>query len=149
LIAWVIMAWNGAVITGRASREPLEFMFVVTRFLIAHAGHVSLADLQRNSGRAGNDFAVFRQLYGPAALEELHRYIAAHPLRGCVPDPTDPRFQEIQDVQATANDGRFKQALPVLVLLWGAWALLCVTLPAAVLRLVSHGSGAIHPRPIS
>ena len=71
LIAWVIVAWNGAVITGRASREPLEFMFVVARFLVAHAGHVSLADLQRHSGRAGNDFAIYRKLYGPAALEEL------------------------------------------------------------------------------
>jgi hypothetical protein len=141
LIAWVVVAWNGAVLAVQASREPVAFTFVVAHFLAVHAGHVSLADLQRNSGR--NDFAIYQQLYGRAALEELHRYIAAHPLRGCVPDPTDPRLQEIQDAQASANDVRFKLALPKLALVWGIWGLLCVALPIAALRLAAHG-----PRPM-
>src|SRR2546427_5022704 len=102
LIAWVVLAWNGTVFAVNASREPVAFIFVVARFLVAHTGHVSLADLQRNGGIRGNDFVIYQQLYGPKALDELHRYIAAHPLRGCIPDPTDPRLQEIQDAQASA-----------------------------------------------
>jgi hypothetical protein len=150
LIAWVVLAWNGTVFAVNASREPVAFMFVVARFLVAHAGHVSLADLQRNGGPWGNDFVIYQQLYGPRALDELHRYIAAHPLRGCIPDPTEPRLQEIQDAQASANDRRFKLAVPVLAFIWGTWGVLCLAIPSAVLRLIPRESRAMpSPRPIS
>ena len=146
LVVWIILACNGAVIAGGLSREPLQFVYVVVRFLAAHAGHVSLADLQRNSGRAGNDFAVYRRLYGETAVRQAHEYIANHPLRGCVPDPTEPRLQGIQDAQAAANDRRFKGAVPELVMLWGAWGLLCVLLPRLGLRLLAHPLAAARIR---
>ena len=138
LVVWIILAFNGAFIAGRLSREPLHFVYAVVRFLAAHVGHVSLADLQRNSGGAGNDFAVYRRLYGEPAVRQAHEYIVNHPLRGCVPDPTEPRLQEIQDAQAAANDRRFKDAFPALVMLWGAWGLVCALLPGLGLRLHEH-----------
>jgi hypothetical protein len=135
LITWVIIAFNGAVIAGQGSREPLGFMLTVVRFLVVHPGRVSLADLQRNSGRAGKDLIIYGRLYGTAALQRLSQYNAEHRLHGCLPDPTDPRLQEIQDAQASANDPRFKNALPALGMLWGGWALICVVGHTHLLRL--------------
>ena len=149
LISWVLFASDGAVIAGQGSREPLAFVFTVVRFLAVHPGRVSLVDLQRNSGRAGNDLDIYRRLYGTAALQRLSQYNAAHRLRGDVPDPTDPQLQEIQDAQASANDPRFKSAMPALALLWGSWALICLIVPALVVRRAARLSrnGANPPRP--
>jgi len=142
LIAWAIIAFNGTVIAGRLSSEPIAIIFTVVRFLVAHPGRVSLADLQRNSGRAGNDFDIYQRLYGATAFRRLQQYIAADRRRGGdTPGPTDPQLQEIQDAQYWANDPRFRCCLPTLAMIWVAWAHICVALPWTVLRLVPRDSG--------
>lgn len=150
LIAWVIVAWNGAVVAVLASREPAASMHAVTRFLAEHAGQVSLADLQRHSGRLEDDFVMYRQLHGRAAHEDFLRDIATQPQRDCIVLPSDhgyARLHEIQDVRAAANDPRFKLAIPRLAFVWAAWGLLCVVLPAAALRLGNRGLRALTPAP--